>query len=88
MTVVPPVDSLLKNPGDSCSMAVYPPMTRTIADLPQIAPDEMVVYKTTAGGTRRVVTKRDDDLLTAEEMQENRKDVEASMLKELLTWAK
>ena len=48
----------------------------------------VLVFKTTATGSRRVVTQRDDDLLTPTEVKEQWPAVEAAMLKELLTWAK
>ena len=48
----------------------------------------VLIYKTTATGSRRVVTQRDDDLLTPAEVKEQWPAVEAAMLKELLTWAK
>ena len=38
-------------------------------------------------GSRRTVVQRDDDMLTAEETKTYGKEVEAAMLKELLTWA-
>jgi hypothetical protein len=47
----------------------------------------MLVYKITSTGTRRMVTQRDDDLLTAEETCQRWREVEAAMLKELNTWA-
>jgi hypothetical protein len=48
----------------------------------------MVVYKTSKhSGTRRVVTKRDDDLLTPDEARLRWREVEAAMLKELHSWA-
>ena len=55
---------------------------------PAVAPNEAVVFKTTEEGTRRVVTQRDDDLLTSVELQQHKPEVEAAMLKELQTWAK
>ena len=88
MDVVPPEGAVPPNPGDECALAVYPPTLQAPPDLPKLAPEQMVVYKTTAGGTRREVTQRDDDLLIPSEVKEHHKEVEAAMLKELHTWAK
>ena len=44
--------------------------------------------QTPSTGTRRIVTQRDDDLLTPEETKQRWPEVEAALLKELLAWAK
>ena len=79
----PPAEAVLLNPEDDCTLEISPPMTKTIPGLPQVAPNETVVFKTTEEGTRRIVTQRDDDLLTAAELQQHKKSIEAAMLKEL-----
>ncbi len=63
-------------------------MTNTVPDAPPVGPDQMLVYETSEQtGTSRMVTQRDDDLLTPEETCQRWREVEAAMLKELHTWA-
>ena len=59
-----------------------------IPDLWQISPDEVAIYKTDNKGTRRAVTKRDDDILTADELKKYWREIQAAMLAELMTWRK
>ena len=74
--------------SSTVELAIYPPMTHTVPDAPYVGPDQMLVYKTSKqSGTRRLVTQRDDDLLTPEEVRLRWREVEAAMLKELRTWA-
>ena len=71
----------------TAELATYPPMTNTVPDAPPVGPDQMLVYKTSKqSGSRRLVTQRDDDLLTPEEVRLRWREVEAAMLKELRTW--
>jgi hypothetical protein len=65
-------------------------MTATIPNLPLgLGANAVVVFKTSISDeVRREIIQRDDDLLTAAQVKEHWKDVEASMLKELQTWAK
>ena len=70
-------------------IAFYPPMCQSIPNLPRKpGPDEMVVYKVTQQSARAEVVKRDDDVLTPQEVKDNWKEVSEAMLKELQTWAK
>ena len=50
--------------------------------------DEVIIQEIYLNGTRRTVVQRDDDILTAEELKTHAKEVAASMLAELKTWAK
>ena len=77
------------NPISEVELAVYPPMCNTLPDLPrQPGEGEMVVYKVTQKTARAEVVKRDDDLLTPQEVQQHWKEVQEAMLKELQTWNK
>ena len=63
-------------------------MANTVPDAPPVGPDQLLIYKTSKqSGTRRMVTQRDDDLLTPEETRQRWREVETAMLKELRTWA-
>ena len=74
--------------SSTAELAIYPPMTNTVPDAPYVGPNEMLVYKTSKqSGTRRLITQRDDDLLTPEEVRLRWREVEVAMLKELRTWA-
>ena len=58
-------------------------MVNTVPGARFVASDEMLVFETTAkSSTRRVVVKRDDDLLTPHQVQEHWKDVQEARLKE------
>ena len=48
------------------TLGFYQPMTCALPDLPRLQPDEIVVFKVNNEATRRVVVKRDDDLLTTD----------------------
>ena len=48
----------------------------------------MVGFEVDQHGARREVVKRDDDILTKQQVSEDWAEVEKSMLKELMTWAK
>ena len=50
--------------------------------------NEVLVQEIYLSGARRTVVQRDDDILTAEELRIHAKEVAASMLSELKTWAK
>ena len=50
--------------------------------------DEVIVQEIYLNGSRRTVVQRDDDILTAEELKTHAREVAASMLSELKTWAK
>ena len=50
---------------------------------PYLSPEQQLSFKTTSTGTRRIVTQRDDDLLTPAEVRDRWPEVEAAMLKEL-----
>ncbi len=63
-------------------------MTLCPPEVPFLTPDQMLTFKTSSAGARRIVTQRGDDLLTPEETEQRWPGVEAVMLKELLTWAK
>ena len=64
-------------------------MTNTIAGLPrEPAPDEMVVFKVEANSVRKQIVKRDDDILSPQQVKDHWPEVSAAMLKELQTWAK
>jgi len=50
---------------------------------------EVVVLRVSYGdATRRAVVKRDDDTLTAAEIEQHKDEVDAAMLQELRTWSK
>ena len=51
-------------------------------------PCEMVVFKVTAKTAGAEVVKRDDDILTPQEVKQHWAEVCKAMLKELQTWAK
>ncbi len=87
MTVRPPVPQTGDDEGSTfVELALYIPMTNTVPEAPPTGPDQMLVYKTTSTDTRRMVTQRDDDLLTPEETRQRWRGVEAAMLKELTLW--
>ncbi len=72
-----------------CEMAIYPPMTKIIADLPRQPTDlEMVVFKVSADAVRTEVVRRDDDVLTMQQVKENWPEILKSMADELRTWAR
>ena len=74
--------------NEVAEFAAFPPFTKYIPDLPPLAQNEMVMYLTNEGGTRRQVVQRDDDILTPQQVKDNWKEVEEAMGKELKTWAK
>ena len=57
MEVRPPIGQEKVDEG-SCSaeLSTYPQMTNTVPDAPPIGPEQMLVYKTSSTGTRRMVT--------------------------------
>ena len=70
-------------------IAFHPPVCQSIPNLPRKpGPDEMVVYKVTQQSARAEVVKRDDDVLTPQEVKDNLKEASEALLKELQTWAK
>jgi hypothetical protein len=73
--------------NENCEFAVYPPMTVTIPDLPDLQPDDIVVFKVGKNDVRLEVVKRDDDTLTTQQVQEHWGEVQAAMQKELQTWS-
>ena len=63
-------------------------MTNTIANLTRKpGPDEMVVFTVTQSHARAEVVKRDDDLLTKDEVKTHWPKVAGAMLDELVTWS-
>ena len=82
-------------PGDpsgneeECELAVYPPMTKTVPDASHLAPNEILVFKSSAkGGTRRAVVQRDVDVLTPDQVKGRWEEVKTARLVELKTWNK
>jgi len=57
-----------------------------LVDPPTMQKDEVAVMRIYKTGARNIVVERSDDLLTPQEVLENREAVKAAMLKELLTW--
>ena len=88
METYPRLDEVADKEDDSVELAIEPPMAKLLEDRPFLAPSQQLVFKTSATGTRRVVTQRDDDLLTPAEVKERWPEVEKAMLQELQTWAK
>ena len=74
---------------DHCEMGIDYPMTKTIPGCPDhVGQDHTVVYKLEANNVRRTVVKRDDDVLSAEQLKAEWPKVQEAMMKELKTWAK
>ena len=72
-------------------LAVYPPATNMfeLSDLPkQPERGEIVLLQMGHNQVRQVVVKRDDDLLTPEQLKEHWTEVQKAMLAELQTWNK
>jgi hypothetical protein len=67
----------------------YPGETSKLLSLPrQPGPGEVAILRTyLAAGARKAVIERDTDLLTAEELEKHKAEVEAAVLAELTTWA-
>ena len=64
-------------------------MTNTVANLPrQVQQHEMVLLSMGTEAVRQTVVKRDDDVLTPDEIKKEWPRVQEAMLKELKTWAK
>jgi hypothetical protein len=81
------------DPGDlpdEVELAVYPPMTAAIADLPsELKANSIVVYKTSISGeVQREIIQYETDVLSQQQIQERWTDIEAAVLNELQTWAK
>ena len=68
-------------------LAVYPPMTNTLALDQQPNSDEIVLLQIGENTVRQTVVKRDDDTLTQAQLKQLWPEVQKSMLKELQTWA-
>jgi hypothetical protein len=85
MEAYPRLDEVPGKEDDSVELAAEPPMTKLLEDRPFLAPNQQLVFKTSATGTGRVVTQRDDDLLTPAEVKERWPEVEKPMYQELMT---
>ena len=80
-------DELYEDEEVLCELAICPPMCNTVPDSPDVASDEVLVFQTTAkSSTRRVVVKRDDDVLTPDQVQEHWDEVVKARIKELHVW--
>ena len=73
--------------AEYAELAIYPPMTNTVGLERQPQPGEIVLLQMGQNTVRQAVVKRDDDLLTPQQLKENWPEVQAAMLKELKTWA-
>jgi hypothetical protein len=71
-----------------CEVLVYPPMANTVSTERSLASDEVLVLKVSTNTVRQKIVKRDDDLLTPEQVRQHWPEVRAAMLNELLTGAK
>ena len=58
------------------------PATKAFEGNDQVKPDEMVVYRLEENETRRQVVKRDDDVLSPEEIKTHWSECLTAMLKE------
>jgi len=67
-------------------LAVPFPFTNMIPDMYWLDPDVTVVYKIGATETRRAVVRREDDILTPQQLQQHWPAVMAAMQKELQDW--
>jgi hypothetical protein len=75
--------------GTRCELAIYPPMTVAIPDIPRKrSPTEIVVFKANADFSRREIMQFDRDVFVQQKIKDHRPEVLAAMLKELLTRAK
>ena len=70
-------------------LAVYPPMTNTLSNLPREPKSgEIVLLQIGPNTVRQVVVQRDDDMCTLAQLKEFWPEVKKAMLNELQTWAK
>ena len=74
---------------DEVELGAYFPTAGTIINCDETpGPDEMLIYAVKHNRVRAKVVKRDDDLLTPEEVNKHWPEVVVAMEKELKTWAK
>ena len=66
--------------NDSAELIIPLCMTSWLESKHFLSPDQQLSFKTTSTGTRRIVTQRDDDLLTPAEVRDRWPEVEAAML--------
>ena len=85
METYPRLDEVAGREDNSVELAIEPPTTKLLEDRPFLAPSQQLVFKTSANGTRRVATQRDDGLLTPAEVKERWPEVEKAMYEELMT---
>ena len=83
--MVPPLEL---NHDTHAELAVYPPATNMLDLSEKPKEGEIVLLQMGANKVRQVVVKRDDDVLTPEQLKEHWPEVRQAMLKELQTWNK
>ena len=82
------VEPIIAAEVDHVELAIYPPMTNTMSNLPRKPKQgEIVLLQVGAKTVRQEVVQRDDDLLTSAQLKEHWPEVRKAMLKELQTWA-
>ena len=81
---------LYKGPYEaSVELAFDPPMHRLVPGVPKdLPPEHVLIFKLTEQeeDARRQVVKRDDDLLTAQQIKDHWEECIKAMMKELATW--
>jgi len=69
-------------------LELHPPMTNAFELEHQPGPGEIVLLQIGENTVRQTVVKRDDDILTTEQVKQYWPEIQRAMLKELQTWAR
>ena len=85
LILVPPIEL---NHDTHVELAVYPPATNMLDLSERPQQGEIVLLQMGANKVRQVVVKRDDDILTPEQLKQHWLEVRQAMLKEVQTWFK